>query len=236
MKTRNKAFLTLFSMIFVVAASVFATVAYLTDSETVTNTFTVGNVNITLDEADVNVRGEALDKDGNVTNVPEEIVRVKENTYHLIPGQTYRKDPMIKVVKGSEESYLRMLVTINQIKDLKKILGDDFLPETYVTGWDPTVWQCVAAVSDTEKDTVTYEFRYKETVDASEADEDIMLEPLFTHFTLPGEMNGEDLALIYSRTDAADRLEITIIGHAVQAAGFADADAAWAAFEVQHKN
>lgn len=233
LKTRSKTLLALFSMLLMVAASVFVTMAYLTDSESVVNTFTVGNVNITLDEAKVNPKGETLDKDGNVTTEEEDIVRVKENTYHLIPGQTYVKDPMITVAAGSESSYIRMLVTINQIGDLQTILGKDFLPENYVTGWDSSIWQCVK-VGDVVDDTITYEFRYKETVDASDATEDVTLEPLFTHFTLPGKLTGEELALIYSTTDENDCLKITIIGHAIQAAGFETADDAWAKFEAQY--
>ena len=233
MKKRYKTLLTLLSMLLIAVTSIFATMAYLTDSESVVNTFTVGNVNITLDEAKVNPKGETLDKDGQVTSVTEEIVRVKENTYHLIPGQTYTKDPMITVAAGSESSYIRMLVTINQIGDLQTIFGDDFLPQNYVTGWDSTVWQCVK-VGDVVDDTITYEFRYKETVDASAATDDVKLEPLFTHFTLPGELTGEELALIYSATDENDRLKITIIGHAIQAAGFETADDAWAKFDAQY--
>ena len=54
------------------------TLAYLTSQETVTNTFTVGKVEIKLDEAKANADG---------TLVPN-ADRVKENSYKLIPGHT----------------------------------------------------------------------------------------------------------------------------------------------------
>ncbi|MBO5340791.1 MAG: hypothetical protein J6A62_07325 [Oscillospiraceae bacterium] len=95
MKTRSKALLLSLCAVLLVAASVLGTMAYLTDSEAVTNTFTVGQVHLTLDEADVKPDGT---KDGDE--------RVQENTYHLIPGRTYIKDPTIYVSDDSEDCYL----------------------------------------------------------------------------------------------------------------------------------
>lgn len=77
-------------------AAAFGTLAYLMDTEAVTNTFTVGQVQITLDEADV----DDTDKDGNTTE------RDTANVYHLLPGQTYTKDPTIHVDAKSEDCYL----------------------------------------------------------------------------------------------------------------------------------
>ena len=197
-----------------VAVSVMGTLAYLTDRDSVANTFTVGNVDIKLDEKNI---------DGKPN--PEE-ERDTANTYHLIPGQTYIKDPTMTVLKGSEESYVRMKVTINKAKELKEIFGADFLPQNYVAGWDSTTWKTTGVIEeDTANNTLTYEFRYKETV-KPEA-EDLVLDALFDSFTLPGEITKEQLATISDLT-------ITVNGHAIQAATFADADAAWAAFDAQH--
>lgn len=218
MKKATKALLIVLCAVLLVAGSVLGTLAYLTSRDTVTNTFTVGDVEIKVDE-------ENVTEDGKPT--PEDDDRVEENEYHLIPGQTYVKDPTMTVIKGSEESYVRMLVTITHIDELKAIFGDDFLPENYVEGWDKATWIPVAIV-DNGDNTVTYEFRYKETVDAYESDEDIVLEPLFTAFTLPGEITGEQLETIQG-------LVISVEGHAIQTASFDDADAAWAAFDAQYK-
>lgn len=76
------------------------TLAYFTDDATVTNTFTVGKVTITMDETDVNIYGE---KDGDT--------RVTANEYKLIPGRSYTKDPTIRVGADSEDCYL--FVTID---------------------------------------------------------------------------------------------------------------------------
>lgn len=138
-----------------IAATVLGTLAYLTDSSETKNTFTGGKVNITLDETDV-------DEDG--VPVPG-ADRVAGNEYHLVPGQTYVKDPTVTVLAGSEESYVRMLVTINEISALQSIFGTGFLPENYVSGWDNTVWVW-EKTGEVVNDTITYEFRYFETIRA----------------------------------------------------------------------
>ena len=79
-----KALLVVACALLLVAASVFGTMAYLTSTDTVTNTFTVGKVAIKLDEAKVNPDGSLV----------ENADRVKANSYKLLPGHIYNKDPM----------------------------------------------------------------------------------------------------------------------------------------------
>ena len=51
MKTRSKALLLILCAMLLLIASALGTVAYLTVQDTVTNTFSVGQVKITMDEA-----------------------------------------------------------------------------------------------------------------------------------------------------------------------------------------
>lgn len=218
MKKTSKLILTVLCVVLALSASVMGTVAYLIDHEEVVNTFTVGDVDIKLDEAKVN-------KDGTVVEGAD---RVTENEYHLIPGRSYVKDPTMTVVKGSEESYVRILVTISNAKELKAIFGEDFLPQNYVEGWDGAIWPCAGITEDQEANTLTYEFRYFETVDAYEAQEDVVLPALFTKFLLPGDqVNNEQLKTL-------EGLTITAIGHAIQRVALDTADEAWAAFDAQY--
>ena len=108
MKTKRKALLLTFCAVLLVVASVLGTIAYLTSQDEVKNTFTVGQVAINLDEAKVNPDGTP------VANAD----RVKANSYKLMPGTTYTKDPTVTVLKGSEESYVRMKVTFNNASKL----------------------------------------------------------------------------------------------------------------------
>lgn len=91
---KSKVLLTLLCAVALVATSVFGTLAYLTSEDTVVNTFTVGNVAITLDEQDVDNSTEG------------ENDRDKANAYKLMPGHEYVKDPIIHVSSTSEDCYL----------------------------------------------------------------------------------------------------------------------------------
>lgn len=79
-----------------VAGSVMGTVAYLTAKATITNVFTVGDVDIELDESTVTTAGVKV----------ENADRRHTNEYHLLPGTTYVKDPRITITSKSESSYV----------------------------------------------------------------------------------------------------------------------------------
>lgn len=109
MKSKKKVFLTVLCAVALVVASVLGTMAYLTSKTgTVNNTFTVGKVQITLDEAKVDTAGTPVS--------PAE--RVTENDYKLIPGHTYTKDPTVHVDADSEESWLFVKV-VDEIADIE---------------------------------------------------------------------------------------------------------------------
>ena len=217
---KKRYLLAILSVLMTVSVSILGTLAYLTDRDSVVNTFTIGRVDIALDEADVDEEGKLiLDDKGNP------VERVKGNEYHLIPGQTYIKDPTITIKADSEESYIRMMVTVNCLKELDAIFAPDGAELTVIFGgYNPAIWIYDGETRDETDNTITYEFRYKTT--ATGGTEDVMLESLFESFTIPGTITGEELETIRTLT-------ITVTGHAIQAAGFADEDAAWAAFAKQ---
>lgn len=114
MRTKTKALVLALCAVLLVVATVFVTMAYLTSTtEVVTNTFTVGNVKITLDEEDVDTD---TNTDDNVTVNNE--VRDLANGYKLIPGKTYDKDPTVHVDATSENCYLFVKVE-NNISDIE---------------------------------------------------------------------------------------------------------------------
>lgn len=212
MKTRSKALLLTLCAVLLVAATIFGTMAYLTSTDTVTNTFTVGKVNIKLDEAKANPDGSL------VANAD----RVKANSYKLLPGHTYSKDPMVTVLGGSESSYVKMTVTFSMANELDAIFAPDGADLTSIfNGYDAANWTYKGNTKDAAANTRTYEFWYKEAVAAPTAN--VALDALFDSITVPGEITNEQLATIEGMT-------ITVNAYAIQADGFADAAAAWAAF------
>lgn len=113
MKTRTKVLLLTLCAVLLVVSTVFATMAFLTSTDTVTNTFTFGRIEITLDEATVGTDGEITDgADRNQTTG-----RRDTNTYHLIPGHLYTKDPTIHVSNESEDCWLFVKIE-NGLKDI----------------------------------------------------------------------------------------------------------------------
>lgn len=217
MKTRSKALLLTLCAVLLVTASVLGTMAYLTSQDTVTNTFTVGSVKITLDEAKANPDGSL------VANAD----RVKANSYKLLPGHTYNKDPMVTVLKGSESSYIKMTVTFTKAAELDAIFAPTGAELTSIfNGYDSANWIYKGNTEDTAKNTRTYEFWYKEAVAAP--DGNVALDALFDSITVPGFITNEQLATIKDMT-------ITVNAYAIQADGFETEADAWAAFDAQQK-
>lgn len=215
MKTRSKALLLTLCAVVLVIATVFGTMAYLTSTDEVKNTFTVGSVNIKLDEAKANTDGSLV----------EGADRVKANSYKLLPGHTYNKDPMVTVLKDSESSYIKMTVTFTKAAELDAIFAPTGADLTSIfNGYNSSNWIAKGNTEDTQKNTRTYEFWYKETVGAPTAD--VALDALFDSITVPGEITKEQLATIEGMT-------ITVNAYAIQADGFKTEAAAWDAFDAQ---
>ncbi len=176
MKTRNKVLLLALVAILLVVTTVFATLAYLTSvTETVTNTFTVGNVEITMDEAVVNEDGTYK------TDVTD---RDNENRYKLISGKQYIKDPTIHIGDESEASYLFVKID-NQ-------LGENVTLEGGVLGTD------LILVSG-YKDLYVYKL---EAGDEDDVDEATMIDGstddivLFETFIVDADLDNDGLAAL----------------------------------------
>ena len=176
--------------VLLVAGSVAGTLAYLTaTSEAVTNTFTVGNITIALDEAQVDVYGEEVAPDA----------RVKDNSYKLVPGRTYKKDPTIHVTKGSEACYLFVEIENN----ISAVVTNSVADQLTANGWTLLAGNVY----------------YHDVVDASGelADVDVAV---FESFTVDAEAESADIADCNGKT-------IVVTAYAVQSHGFDDATDAW---------
>lgn len=210
----NKITTIVLSLLLVALVTVAATVAYLVDTDTNKNTFTVGNIDIVLNETDVDTDGVPIPGAD----------RVDSNEYHLLPGKSYVKDPMVTLNPNSEECFVRVLVTFNCKAELDSAFGGSFAPEKLISGWDANIW-ALAGSKDNGDGTVTYEYRYRKTVSTMGATDALSLEPVFTEIVVPGEISGEALSKLGG-------FEITVVANAIQAVGFnGDANAAWTAFE-----
>lgn len=105
MRTKTKALVLALCTVLLVVTTVFVTIAFLTSEDSVQNTFTVGEVTISLDELDVD-NDDVLTDNKEYTKDGITTIRDKANEYKLIPGKTYTKDPTIHVGANSEPCYL----------------------------------------------------------------------------------------------------------------------------------
>lgn len=202
MRTKTKALALALCAVLLVVSTVFVTMAYLTSQDTVTNTFTVGRVGITLDEAEVKPDG---------TYAADESTRTYANVYHLIPGHTYIKDPVIHVDADSEDCWLFVM--------LENGLIDIIAGQTDVNDKDPdnTVYTIEAQMAKNGWTLVkgtTNVYAYGETCSAGA---DVAT---FATFTL----KGDD-----ANVSAYGEASIVVTAYAVQADGFDNAQEAWTA-------
>lgn len=177
--------------VLLVVGSVAGTLAYMQDSKTVTNTFTVGNVSITLDEAPVDANGKEV----------AGTRKTDGNSYHLIPGGVYDKDPTVTVLANSERCYLFAKV-VNPLESVEG--GTTIAAQLVANGW--------------KYDAVNGIYVYNAVIEKSNSDQ---AKVLFETVTVKNDATNETLEALSG--------DIVVTAYAVQADGFANAAAAWTA-------
>lgn len=186
------------AIVLVLCVAVGGTLAYLYDTtSTVTNTFTLGKVTIELDEAKVGADGKFI---AQATN------RVTDgNNYQLIPGNVYDKDPQVRVLPGSEASYLYIEVVETNMDT------DVFDYTLNLDGWTP-----LDGVDNV----------YYRTVDKIADNEEAVKFNLLTgdKITIKGTATESDIE------DAQDA-NLKFTAYAIQQANIANAAAGWTAIQ-----
>lgn len=241
MKKATKILALLLCAVLLVVASVGGTLAYLISKDNVSNTFTVGDVNIMLEEND-------YDKDGNF----------KQNDYtNVIPGVSYDKKPVVTVLRDSADCYVRAEVTVDFDETKWVNVSDDdfrsfarrfaaaFILNGDEAGFNANYWRLndnEVHKIDTKEKTIVYYLYYTKAntnnvVKSSAANQP--LPALFTKIGIPSGMDKETLPRL-------DGMKIDVEAHAIQSEGFeATVDEngveqktaeqnAWAAFDAQN--
>ncbi len=169
---KSKNFLA-FALAFAVIAATFVapTFSWLSSqSEKVVNTFSGGTISVMIDETPVDENGKKIEGE-----------RVTANNYKYVAGSVLDKDPAPTILKGSDKCYVYLCVE----NDLTDLFSLDI---------DSSSWTLVA-----QKDGKSV-YTYKEAVDASHAENDVALNPIFTHVTVSEELTAEDVEQIGERT------------------------------------
>ena len=118
---KKKAIVAVVALVLVLCCAMGGTLAWLVDSTTeVKNTFTYGDINISLWEHELNKDGLTLGTD---------VFTGKEQTgFKMIPGNKIEKDPTVTVKAGSEASWLF-------VKIVESGNFDDFMTYGVASGW-----------------------------------------------------------------------------------------------------
>lgn len=221
------------AMVLLLGVTIGATFAYLQDiSNVVTNTFTYGNVEIDLDEAEVDKYGNLVyrDSESSETDATGGInYRVNANEYKLIPSNTYKKDPTVHLTAASEESYL--FVKIENGIDEYLIATDTADHKTIANQMKANGWVELSTL-DTESELTDIENVWVYTRDGGTV----------TGSNLDGDDTTTDVKSykVFDEITVKDDADVTTINathklivnaYAIQADGFGSAVEAWGAID-----
>ena len=208
MKKTKKILALALAAVMLVCTTVAATVAYLQDDDAVINTFTVGNVDILLDEFD-------YDNDTTETDITpgSSPARDKANIYKLYPGKDYVKDPTV-TVKGTEDAWLFVKVVNGLVKGSTNIEAESGTIMNDGQTEYATIEEQLAANGWTLVDGETDVYAYEEVVSP---DDEIVV---FENFMIDSAVENTELAGYEGET-------IVVTAYAVQEEGFDTAQDAW---------
>lgn len=256
--TKKRFVAILLCMTLVALAAIGATFAYLTSTDSVTNTFTVGNVKIDLIESSLHrenagvANGATSDSElwSNVemlgTNntskykagdtfytdaqIEANAAEYKCENVKLLPGESYHKMPYVKNT-GSEDAYIRIRVMIPADLDTA-ILNSSMYTSTALNNKEFTMaYDNSGAVV---RGTVKYNVYTFTRIDPLAAGE-------MTYWNVWGTIHmdpdttGEELAEFFGegKPYADGVFPVLVEADGIQSDGFADATAAWAAFDAK---
>ena len=222
---KKKIFAIVLCVAMLAIAVIGGTMAYFTDTDAQTNTFTAGKVGISLDEAIV-----AKDAAGNLVATGSRTDETQTlQSYHLFPAMKVTKDPTITVDNDSEDAYIAAIVTITgDIYDLIGIPGTDLIdinqivsgglvekPSTHVQNWNglDLVFETDDCViyQDADKANNTWNL-YIFMKSAQVANAKVVL---FDTLTIPARWDNAEMAKV-------NGMNITVTAYATQTNGFAD--------------
>lgn len=242
--TRRKKIITGTLCIGLIASlSIGGTLAFLTDTEEVTNHFSVGDLDITIDEPKWNDEGTPYDDGGTPNDPSDDTPATPGDGKGLVPGDTREKDPTITAVTG--DSYMRVILTI-QDKDGKAITDKERL--NYILD---TVYYANPALDENNSysladlskyNTINSDFTL--VTDKSSSDTNVtgvyyynynnILEEgssvkLFTNIVIPTDYNQQVLKVL-------GEYQIVIYAQAIQSDNFKDFTEAFKALDVEIEN
>lgn len=195
----------LLAVVLLVGGAVGGTLAWIIDSKSVTNTFTYGDINITLDETE-------LDSSGQPTSNRTE---TGNDNYIMIPGQDVLKDPKVTVAAESEACWL--FVKLEEFGGAT-IDGVSYGFDKYLTYEVDSAW--------TALDATNYPGVYYKEVSGSNSDQEFNVIK-DNKLSVPGDVTKTMLNALDATAGSETYPTLKITAYAIQKTGFNTAAAAW---------
>ena len=199
-----------------------ASIAYFTDTEKATNTFTSGDVAIEMTEAAVkaDALGHLVEDTATARKEASEIGETFDYGT-IFPMQTIYKDPTVENT-GSEDAYLAAKIVITNGADtLTTALKDEDAVKAFITGEADTAIADAAnkvVVTQVGNDWVVYILctdKLAAKTDSVDAGEVV----LFDHVNIDANWGNAEMAVLKN-------LKVEVTAYATQVKGFADAKTA----------
>lgn len=242
------------AVMLVAALVVGGTLAYFTDTDTKTNTFTVGNVSIELLESNLHRENAGIANDATSdselwSNVAKEgfnntstykagdtfytdaQIEADAANYNckdvkLAPGQSYHKMPYVKNT-GANDAYIRIRVMIPANLDTA-ILNSSIYTTTALEKEFTMVYDDSGTV---DRGGVKYNV-YTFTRNAALKPGEMTYWNVWGTVHMDSDVTNEEITSLFGEGRPCT-FPVLVEADAIQADGFANADAAWAAFPAQ---
>lgn len=242
----------------VALAAIGATFAYLTSTDSVTNTFTVGNVKIKLIESSLHrenagvANGATSDSElwsnvnkegtGNTSKykagdtfytdaqIEANAAEYKCENVKLLPGESYHKMPYVKNI-GTEDAYIRIRVMIPADLDTAILNSSMYTSSAMLKKEFTMAYDNSGAV---EREGVKYNVYTFTRIDPLAAGA-MTYWNVWGTIHMDSDTTGEELAEFFGEGKAYANgvFPVLVEADGIQADGFADAAAAWKAFDKQ---
>lgn len=216
------------------------TLSYLTDTEAKTNTFTVGDVKIKLLESVLHRDNDGATNEEIIADAEKYSDYLEEAGKNIVPGEWVKKAPYIQNV-GQNDAYVRTRVRFEKDEALNLYVME------YTTAQDKNAITKSMSLLDAAGNLIKEVATYDEVKTATE--DWAYLEYTFTYTEiLPAAAENATSVTYYAPiwqfcvknhldNDELANLEldkIQVFADAIQAQGFASAQAAFAAFDAQN--
>ena len=214
---KNRTILAAFVLVLMLAVG--GAIAYFTDQDTKTNTFTIGNVDITLTEDG----WDAL-ADNNNNQIPDD-------AEDMMPGESVTKDPTINNVSTKNPAYVFAKVEVPCTTVTSPATSEELFTYTVNSGWTELTVSNQLPVACTSGGTATHVYYYGSngtlTPLAKAADDSTPTStsaPVFSSVTLRSTLTGNE--------GLSGNKQIVVTGYGIQTEGLSSTTpaAVWSNF------